>query len=116
TPISSTRTGSVARASRTPSSRSGWGHVARVATGTPSGSSARSPRFEASGPLLSISGGPERLSSVHSMFPHDPEESMKYLCVIYSEEAEFPKMPKAEADKWMSAYMEFTDRITKRGQ
>ena len=49
------------------------------------------------------------------MFPHDPEESMKYLCLIYSEEAEFPKMPKAEADKWMSEYMEFTDRITKSG-
>jgi len=49
------------------------------------------------------------------MFPHDPEEAMKYLCLIYSDEAEFPKMPKAEADKWMSEYAEFTDRITKSG-
>jgi hypothetical protein len=43
------------------------------------------------------------------------EGAMKYLCLIYSEEAQWPKMPKGEADKWLGEYMEFTDSITKSG-
>jgi hypothetical protein len=41
---------------------------------------------------------------------------MKYLCLIYSDETAWPKMPKAEADKWMSEYMEFGASIKASGQ
>ena len=40
---------------------------------------------------------------------------MKYLCLIYSDETQWPKLPKADADKWMGEYMEFTDHIKKSG-
>jgi len=40
---------------------------------------------------------------------------MKYLCLIYSDETQWPKLPKADADKWMGEYMEFTDHIKQSG-
>ncbi len=41
---------------------------------------------------------------------------MKYLCLIYSDEAMWPKLPKAETDTMMGEYMEFGDAIKKSGQ
>jgi hypothetical protein len=40
---------------------------------------------------------------------------MKYLCLIYSDESMWPKLPKAEADKMMAEYMAFTDGIKQSG-
>ena len=41
---------------------------------------------------------------------------MKYLCLIYSDETVWPKMPKAEADKWLAEYFAFGDSIKQSGQ
>ncbi len=40
---------------------------------------------------------------------------MKYLCLIYSDETLWPKLPKAESDKMMGEYMAFTDSVKKSG-
>jgi hypothetical protein len=40
---------------------------------------------------------------------------MKYLCLIYSDETQWPKMPKAESDKMMGEYLAFTAAIKKSG-
>ena len=40
---------------------------------------------------------------------------MKYLCRIYSDETQWPKLPKVEADKWMGEYMAFTESIKQSG-
>jgi len=40
---------------------------------------------------------------------------MKYLCLIYSDETIWPKAPKADTDKMMSEYLDFTDAIKKSG-
>ena len=40
---------------------------------------------------------------------------MKYLCLIYSDESRWPTLPKAEADRWVAEYMEFTEWATKSG-
>ena len=40
---------------------------------------------------------------------------MKYLCLIYSDESQWPKMPKAEQDKWMAEYGAFTEGIKRSG-
>ena len=40
---------------------------------------------------------------------------MKYLCLIYSDETMWPKMPKADTDKMISEYREFGDGIKKSG-
>jgi hypothetical protein len=40
---------------------------------------------------------------------------MKYLCLIYSDETQWQKMPKAEADKMYGEYFAFTDGIKKSG-
>jgi hypothetical protein len=40
---------------------------------------------------------------------------MKYLCLIYDDEAMWPKMPKAQMDKVMSEYGAFTEDIKKSG-
>ncbi len=41
---------------------------------------------------------------------------MKYLCMIYSEEAVFPTLPKAEVDKVMAQYQAFGESVKKSGQ
>jgi hypothetical protein len=41
---------------------------------------------------------------------------MKYLCLIYSEEAQWPKLPKAETDRMLAEYGAFTEGIKKSGQ
>jgi hypothetical protein len=41
---------------------------------------------------------------------------MKYLCLIYSDETQWPKMPKSESDAMMAEYMEFSAGIQKSGQ
>lgn len=40
---------------------------------------------------------------------------MKYLCLIYSEQAQWAEMPKAESDKVVAEYGAFTDGIKKSG-
>jgi len=40
---------------------------------------------------------------------------MRYLCLIYSDESQFPKMPKAEQDKWMAEYGAFTEGLKRSG-
>jgi len=40
---------------------------------------------------------------------------MKYLCLIYSDESQWPKMPKAESDQMMAEYMAFGQSIQKSG-
>jgi hypothetical protein len=40
---------------------------------------------------------------------------MNYLCLIYSDETIWPELPKAETDKMMGEYLEFTDGIRKSG-
>lgn len=41
---------------------------------------------------------------------------MKYLCLIYSEEAAWAKMPKADVDGMMTEFGAFTESIKKSGQ
>jgi hypothetical protein len=40
---------------------------------------------------------------------------MKYLCLIYSDESQWPKLPKAEADKMINEYLDFSDSIKSSG-
>ncbi len=41
---------------------------------------------------------------------------MQYLCLIYGDEMQWEKMPKAEAEKAHGEYFAFTDAIRKSGQ
>ncbi len=41
---------------------------------------------------------------------------MKYLCMIYSDETQWDKLPKPEQEKWMGEYFEFGESIQKSGQ
>ena len=40
---------------------------------------------------------------------------MKYLCLIYNDERAMGTVPKAEGEKMMAAYMDFTESIKKSG-
>ncbi len=40
---------------------------------------------------------------------------MKYLCLIYDEEAKMRAMPKTESDAFMGEYMTFTDDVRTKG-
>jgi hypothetical protein len=40
---------------------------------------------------------------------------MKYLCLIYSDQTQWQKMSKAESDKMLSEYTDFTKSIQKSG-
>lgn len=40
---------------------------------------------------------------------------MKYLCLIYEDQAQWAKMPKADGDKIMAEYHAYTEGITKSG-
>jgi hypothetical protein len=40
---------------------------------------------------------------------------MKYLCLIYGDETQWQKMPKAEAEKVYGEYFAFTDGLKKSG-
>jgi hypothetical protein len=40
---------------------------------------------------------------------------MNYLCLIYSDETIWPKLPKSETDTMMGEYLEFTEGIRKSG-
>jgi hypothetical protein len=40
---------------------------------------------------------------------------MKYMCLIYNDEAEMGTTPRPEGEKMMAAYAEFTDSIKKSG-
>src|SRR5215210_1651407 len=55
-------------------------------------------------------GCPRRFS------PPIPEGTMRYLCLIYDEEARMGEMAKDEGDAFMGEYMAFTDGIRQSGQ
>jgi hypothetical protein len=40
---------------------------------------------------------------------------MRYLCLIYSDESRWPKLPKAETDGMLADYMAFGESIQKSG-
>ena len=40
---------------------------------------------------------------------------MKYLCLLYADETQYPKMSKPEADQWMARFASFTDDIKQSG-
>jgi len=40
---------------------------------------------------------------------------MKYLCLIYGDETPWPKMPAAEAERWMDQFAAFTGGIKASG-
>ena len=40
---------------------------------------------------------------------------MKYLCLIYSDETQWPKLAKAEMDKMIGEYLDFGDSIKQSG-
>jgi hypothetical protein len=40
---------------------------------------------------------------------------MRYLCLITSDETQWPKLPKAEQEKWTAEYGAFTNDIKKSG-
>jgi hypothetical protein len=40
---------------------------------------------------------------------------MKYLCLIYSDERQWPKLPKADANSVTAEYFAFTDAIKRSG-
>lgn len=40
---------------------------------------------------------------------------MRYLCLIYSEEKQFPALPEAESKKLMSEYIAFGEGVKKSG-
>jgi len=41
---------------------------------------------------------------------------MKYLCLIYSDETQWPRLPKADTEKMLGEYLEFGESIKKSGQ
>ena len=41
---------------------------------------------------------------------------MKYLCLIYSDETIWPKLPKTEMEQMMAEYMAFSEGLQKSGQ
>ena len=41
---------------------------------------------------------------------------MKYLCLIYSDESQWPKLPQMDAEQMMAEYGAFTEGIRKGGQ
>src|SRR6058998_2004431 len=40
---------------------------------------------------------------------------MRYLCLLYGDETQWPKMPRAEQDKWMGEFNAFTNSIKQSG-
>lgn len=40
---------------------------------------------------------------------------MRYLCLIYSDDSQWSKMPKADQDKWMAEYRAFGEDIKRSG-
>jgi hypothetical protein len=40
---------------------------------------------------------------------------MKYLCLLYADESQWPKMSKADQDKWIAEFAAFTDDIRRSG-
>jgi len=40
---------------------------------------------------------------------------MKYLCLLYADEAQYPKLTKAEAEQWVAEFAAFTDDIKRSG-
>jgi hypothetical protein len=48
--------------------------------------------------------------------PRRPEDSMKYLCLIYDDEKKIEGMSQADSDQFMAAYFAFSDDIQKSGQ
>src|SRR5689334_17941071 len=56
------------------------------------------------------------LMKERSFNPISPEDAMKYLCLIYDEEARRGTMPKEQMDAMMEEYGAFTEGIRKNGK
>jgi hypothetical protein len=65
---------------------------------------------------MSNLGFPKRLIGVPVGQNQFKEGSMKYVCLIYQEEAQLQKMSKEEMGKMSAEYREFTDAIQKSGK
>src|SRR2546430_16849864 len=46
---------------------------------------------------------------------HDAGGAMRYLCLIYSDDSQWSKMPKADQDKWLAEYRAFGEDIKRSG-
>src|SRR5438132_1383483 len=46
---------------------------------------------------------------------HDAGGAMRYLCLIYSDDSQWSKMPKADQDKWLAEYREFGEDLQRSG-
>jgi len=40
---------------------------------------------------------------------------MQYLCLIYSEESQWPRLPKVEYDRVLGEYLSYTDEVRRSG-
>jgi hypothetical protein len=49
------------------------------------------------------------------MVHHDPEEPVKYLCLIYTDEKQLAAMPKPEWDAWIDEHLVYDDAIRQSG-
>src|SRR5690242_13430996 len=77
--------------------------------------STRSSSFTIGVERLSISARPERLMSERAERAPFGGSKMKYLCLIYDEEAKMATMSKSDADAFMGEYFAFTEGIKKSG-
>jgi hypothetical protein len=64
---------------------------------------------------LSNSGPPNRPLSVTTSFTSDPEDIMRYLCLIYDDEKKVAAMPEKDSNAFMGEYFAFTDGIKQSG-
>jgi len=64
---------------------------------------------------LSIFAGAERLHHERAESTPLEEDRMKYLCLIYDEEAKMATMSEADANAFMGEYFAFTNDIKKTG-
>jgi hypothetical protein len=65
--------------------------------------------------LLSKSSPPDRPFDVTTHSYPDPEDVMRYLCLIYDEEKKIAALSQGESDAFMGEYFAFTDGIKASG-
>src|SRR5829696_8008578 len=64
---------------------------------------------------LSKSGPTDRPWSVTTSFTSDPEDVMRYLCLIYDDEKKVATMSEKDSNAFMGEYFAFTDGIKQSG-
>jgi hypothetical protein len=65
--------------------------------------------------LVSKSSPPDRPFDVTTHSYPDPEDVMRYLCLIYDEERKIAALSQGESDAFMGEYFAFTDGIRASG-